>query len=102
MSHGYNMPTNIQASKEPFVPVRKIHFVGTSAVLTINQRHVRRLKIDELTFFVQRPIQNGILLEIKRLQDSKDELKEDENKMRNVVDGESFPGSNHRLQFEAQ
>jgi hypothetical protein len=101
MLHSYNMPTKIEAAKEPLLPVRKIHFVGTSAVLTIDQKHVRRLKIDELTFFVQRPTHNGILLEINRLQDSKDELKEDENKM-NVVDGESFPGSNHRLQLEAQ
>ena len=73
-------------------PIRKAHSVRSSVVVTIDPSHVKRLKINSMTFFVQRPIHNGILLEIKRLQDSKDELKEDENKMRNVVDGESFPG----------
>ena len=75
-------------------PIRKAHSVGSSVVVTIDPSHVKRLKIDDLTFFVQRSIENGIRLEIRRLEDSKEELKEDENKM-NVVDGESFPGSNH-------
>jgi hypothetical protein len=64
-------------------PIRKAHTIGSSVVITIDPSHVRRLKIDNLTFFVQRSVQNGILLELKRLQDSKnDELKEDENKIR--------------------
>ena len=70
-------------------PIRKAHTIGSSVVITIDPSHVRRLKIDNLTFFVQRSVQNGILLEMKRLQDSNDELKENGNK-RNVIDGKVF------------
>ena len=49
-------------------PVKKAHFVGTSVVLTIDPRHVRRLGIDEFTFFVEKPAENGILLEMRRLE----------------------------------
>jgi hypothetical protein len=70
-------------------PIRKAHTVGSSVVITIDPSHVRRLKIDNLTFFVQRSIRNGILLEIMRLQDSKDESEEDVN-TRNVFDGKVF------------
>jgi hypothetical protein len=48
-------------------PIRKIHYVGTSAVLTIDQSHVRRLGIDENTFFEEMPIENGIHLEMRKL-----------------------------------
>jgi hypothetical protein len=48
-------------------PIRKIHYVGTSAVLTIDQSHVRRLGIDEDTFFEELPIENGIHLEMRKL-----------------------------------
>jgi hypothetical protein len=65
-------------------PIRKAHTVGSSVVITIDPTHVRRLKIDNMTFFVQRSIQNGILLEIRSLQDSKDESEED------AVDGKVF------------
>jgi hypothetical protein len=44
-------------------PIKKIHYAGSSVVVTIDPKHVKRLKIDELTFFVQKPIENGILLE---------------------------------------
>ena len=64
-------------------PIRKAHTVGSSVVITIDPTHVRRLKIDNMTFFVQRSIQNGILLEIRRLQDSKDESED-------AVDGKVF------------
>jgi hypothetical protein len=47
-------------------PIRKIHFVGTSAVLTIDHSHVKRLDIDDLTFFEEKPTENGILLEVRR------------------------------------
>jgi hypothetical protein len=52
-------------------PVKKAHFVGTSVVLTIDPTHVRRLGIDEFTFFVEMPSENGILLEIRRLEAAK-------------------------------
>lgn len=48
-------------------PMRKVHYVGTSAVLTIDQSHVKRLGIDENTFFEEIPIENGIHLEMRRL-----------------------------------
>jgi hypothetical protein len=48
-------------------PIRKVHYVGTSAVLTIDQSHVRRLGIDENTFFEEMPIENGIHLEMRKL-----------------------------------
>jgi hypothetical protein len=41
-------------------PINRIHFVGTSAVLTIDQTHVERLGIDDLTFFEEKPIQEGL------------------------------------------
>jgi hypothetical protein len=49
-------------------PVKKAHFVGTSVVLTIDPMHLRRLAIDEFTFFVEKPAENGILLEMRRLE----------------------------------
>jgi hypothetical protein len=49
-------------------PIKKAHYVGTSVVLTIDPSHVRRLGIDELTFFVQQPIENGIILKKYKLQ----------------------------------
>jgi hypothetical protein len=48
-------------------PIKKAHYVGTSVVLTIDPIHVDRLQIDEATFFIQKPIENGILLEMRRL-----------------------------------
>jgi hypothetical protein len=48
-------------------PIRKVHYVGTSAVLTIDQALIRQLKIDDLTFFEEKPVDNGILLEMHRL-----------------------------------
>ena len=69
-------------------PIRKAHSVGSSVVVTIDPSHVKRLKIDDLTFFVQRSIHNGIRLEIRRLQDSREEFREDEKK--NIADGKVF------------
>ena len=48
-------------------PIKKAHFVGTSAVVTIDPVHVKRLKINNVTFFVQKPVRDGILLEVHRL-----------------------------------
>jgi hypothetical protein len=48
-------------------PVRRAHLVGSSFVVTIDPSHVKRLGIDELTFFVQKPIKGGILLELRKL-----------------------------------
>jgi hypothetical protein len=57
-------------------PIKKAHFVGSSAVVTIDPVHVRRLRIDDETFFVQKPVRSGILLEAYKLntkQEEKDE-----------------------------
>lgn len=43
-------------------PIRKAHRVGTSFVLTIDPIHVKRLGIDEFTFFEEKSIPNGIEL----------------------------------------
>jgi hypothetical protein len=47
-------------------PLKRAHHIGTSVVITIDQCHVARLGIDDMTFFVQRPIENGILLEMRK------------------------------------
>jgi len=49
-------------------PLRRAHYVGTSVVVTIDPTHVKRLDIDELTFFEQKPFENGIILERRRLE----------------------------------
>ena len=48
-------------------PIRKAHKVGSSFVLTIDPSHVKRLDIDDFTFFEQKPTSNGILLAKYRL-----------------------------------
>lgn len=46
--------------------IRKVHYVGSSVVLTIDPSHVKRLCIDDMTFFIQKPIENGIILELRK------------------------------------
>jgi hypothetical protein len=48
-------------------PIKKANQVGTSVVVTIDPIHVRRLHIDEDTFFEEKPVDNGILLEVRKL-----------------------------------
>jgi hypothetical protein len=43
--------------------------------VTIDPIHVQRLAIDELTFFVQKPIENGIVLEMRKLETSRNDPK---------------------------
>jgi len=43
--------------------IRKVHYVGSSVVLTIDPSHVKRLSIDDMTFFIQKPIENDKLIE---------------------------------------
>jgi hypothetical protein len=57
-------------SKTKSLPLRRAHFVGTSVVVTIDPTHVKRLQIDDSTFFIQKPIEDGILMEMKRLAGS--------------------------------
>jgi hypothetical protein len=58
---------NDQLERQTKYPIRKAHYVGTSVVLTLDPTHVKRLRIDEMTFFIQRPVENGIILEKRRL-----------------------------------
>lgn len=48
-------------------PIRQAHFVGSSVVLTLDPMHVKRLAIDDFTFFEEKEVDNGILLEVRRL-----------------------------------
>jgi len=59
MQQNYNLTKN---------PIRKAHLVGSSIVLTLDPTHVRRLGIDNSTFFVQKPLEDGILLRMCRLK----------------------------------
>jgi hypothetical protein len=60
-------------------PTKQVYFIGTSAVLTIAQSHVKRLGIDDLTFFEEKPVDNGILLEMRKLYcPAKEEIKAEE------------------------
>ena len=47
--------------------LKKAHIVGTSVVVTIDPTLVKDLKIDDMTFFLQRPVEGGIFMEIQRL-----------------------------------
>ena len=49
------------------LPIKKTHLVGASVVVTIDPSHVKRLKIDDTTFFIQKPTENGIILEMCKL-----------------------------------
>jgi hypothetical protein len=61
-------------------PIRKIHYVGTSAVLTIDQALVRQLKIDDMTFFKEIPVDNGILLEMRKFGNKWEQRTGDDDK----------------------
>jgi hypothetical protein len=56
----------LQVRKPEKDPLKRAHHIGSSVVITIDQRHVVRLEIDDMTFFVQRPIENGISLEMRK------------------------------------
>ena len=61
----YNMITTDQNKENA---IRKVHYVGSSVVLTIDPSHVKRLRIDDMTFFIQKPIENGIILELRKFE----------------------------------
>jgi hypothetical protein len=48
-------------------PVRQAHFAGSSVVVTIDPKHVKRLRIDDYTFFEEKAVDNGILLKVRKL-----------------------------------
>ncbi|HEY7573329.1 MAG TPA: hypothetical protein VH796_18365 [Nitrososphaeraceae archaeon] len=64
---------------EKSYPIKKAHYVGTSVVVTLDPSHVKRLRIDELTFFVQQPVDNGIILKKYRLQPEEEMVTKNES-----------------------
>lgn len=59
-------------------PINRIRYVGGSALLTIHPIHIKRLRIDSLTFFEEEPVENGILLKMRKLNNVESE---DDNKI---------------------
>ena len=59
------MEANLQKSS-----VRKVHYVGSSAVITLDPQIVKELGIDEMTFMSQRIVDGGVIMKINRLQSS--------------------------------
>ena len=47
--------------------LKKPRHIGNSIVITIAPMHVARLAIDDSTFFEQKAVPNGILLEMRKL-----------------------------------
>jgi hypothetical protein len=66
--------SNDQLERQTKYPIRKAHYVGSSVVLTLDPTHVKRLSIDEMTFFIQKPVENGIILEKRRLNTEQENL----------------------------
>jgi hypothetical protein len=47
--------------------VKRAHQIGTSLVVTIDPKIIKELKIDEETYLVQKSVNGGILMQIRRL-----------------------------------
>ena len=62
------MDTNIQK-----VSLRKVHYVGTSTVVTLDPKVVKTLGIDEMTFLLQEPIEGGIVMKIRKFESGRDD-----------------------------
>jgi hypothetical protein len=75
MFYHYNISLYIRAllyicnmySKIQKTTPRKVHFVGTSAVITLDPKLVKSLNIDDTTFLLQEAIDGGIIMKIKKL-----------------------------------
>jgi hypothetical protein len=53
-------------SKTQNNPIKRVHRNGNSAVIAIAPIHLKRLHIDDTTFFEEKAVPNGILLELKK------------------------------------
>ncbi len=62
------MDTIIQKSS-----LRKVHYVGTSVVVTLDPKIVKALGIDDMTFFLQEPIEGGIVMKIRKFESGRDD-----------------------------
>ena len=76
--------------KQKRYPTKRLHYVGSSAVLTIDQSHIRRLGIDEFTFFEERPIENGIHLVMRKLVAPQKEEEKADRRLRQGTLGKRF------------
>ena len=81
--------TNGQLERRTKYPIRKAHYVGTSVVLTLDPTHVKRLSIDEMTFFIQKPIENGIILERRELSTEQENSEIDMENLTKVPQAEN-------------
>lgn len=52
--------------------IRRVHEVGNSKVVTLDPDIIKKLEIDNWTFLTQEPIENGILMTIRRLGEDKE------------------------------
>jgi hypothetical protein len=53
--------------------IKKVHEVGSSKVVTLDPDVIKKLKIDNWTFLLQEPVENGILMKIMRLDEKGNE-----------------------------
>jgi phosphoenolpyruvate carboxylase len=44
-----------------------LDYLKLDKVVTLHPSHVKRLDIDDFTFFIQKPVENGILLQMRKL-----------------------------------
>jgi hypothetical protein len=49
------------------ISIKKAHFVGSSVVVTLDPQIVQKFQIDDNTFFIQEPTEDGILMRIRKL-----------------------------------
>jgi hypothetical protein len=59
----------MQLQKEKKI-IKKAHQVGSSMVVTIDPVLVKKLKINELTFFSQEATENALVMKIKKFSDN--------------------------------
>jgi hypothetical protein len=50
-------------------PIKKVHPVGNSKVITLDPHIVKKLGIDDWTFLSQQPVEGGILMKLMHLEE---------------------------------
>jgi hypothetical protein len=60
-------------SKTQNNPIKRVHKNGNSAVIAIAPIHIQCLGIDDTTFFEEKAVPNGILLEMKKFSTTDEE-----------------------------
>src|SRR5690348_4808557 len=67
-------------------PIKHPYWVGASMVVTIDPRHIERLEIDADTFFEEKPVENGILLERRTLSKEQNKHHTNDTSIRKSTD----------------